>query len=82
MAPIGLGVEVGLGARIASTRSLQDLVDEAVRQAWATERNPLRASVVRDPLFSRVNTGDNTPAIRLYTGLGFPHWDTDAMFRR
>jgi mycothiol synthase len=25
---------------------------------------------------------DNTAAVRLYTGLGFTHWDTDAMFRR
>ena len=25
---------------------------------------------------------DNTAAIRLYTGLGFTHWDTDRMFRR
>ena len=25
---------------------------------------------------------DNAAAIRLYTGLGFTHWDTDRMFRR
>jgi len=24
---------------------------------------------------------DNAPAVRLYTGLGFTHWDTDVMFR-
>ncbi|MDB5511760.1 MAG: ttdA, partial [Enterovirga sp.] len=56
-------MKVGLGARILSDRSLQEIVDEAVRQAWRTERNPLRASVVRDPLFTRKNTGDNTPAM-------------------
>ena len=56
-------MKVGLGARIGSDRPLQDIVDEAVRRAWATERNPLRASVVRDPLFTRRNTGDNTPAM-------------------
>ncbi|GJD50026.1 Fumarate hydratase class I, anaerobic [Methylobacterium crusticola] len=56
-------VRIGLGARIASARSLQEIVDEGVRQAWRTERNPLRASVVRDPLFARRNTGDNTPAM-------------------
>jgi tartrate/fumarate subfamily iron-sulfur-dependent hydro-lyase alpha chain len=56
-------MKVGVGARIATTRSLQDLADEAVRRAWAVEANPLRASVVADPLFARRNTGDNTPAI-------------------
>ncbi|WP_298962129.1 fumarate hydratase [uncultured Methylobacterium sp.] len=56
-------VKVGLGARIDSRRPLQEIVDEGVRQAWRTERNPLRASVVSDPLFSRRNTGDNTPAM-------------------
>ena len=56
-------MRVGLGARIDSGRDLQAIVDDAVRAAWLTERNPLRASVVSDPLFSRRNTGDNTPAM-------------------
>ena len=56
-------MRVGLGARIDSGRDLQAIVDDAVRAAWMTERNPLRASVVSDPLFSRRNTGDNTPAM-------------------
>jgi fumarate hydratase class I len=55
-------VRMGIGARIDSTRSLQAIVDEGVRQAWRAERNPLRASLVADPLFGRKNTGDNTPA--------------------
>ena len=25
---------------------------------------------------------DNTPAIRLYTDLGFTRWDTDVMYHR
>jgi mycothiol synthase len=25
---------------------------------------------------------DNSPAIALYTALGFTHWETDVMFRR
>lgn len=54
---------VGLGARIDSRRSLQEIADDAVRLAWRAERNPLRASVVADPLFARKNTGDNTPAM-------------------
>lgn len=36
-------------------------VHEGVRQAYT--EGYLRKSVVRDPLFDRVNTGDNTPAI-------------------
>ena len=56
-------MKVGLGARIQSRRSLQEIADEAVRQAWRADRNPLRASVVADPLFTRRNTGDNTPAM-------------------
>jgi fumarate hydratase, class I len=56
-------MEIGLGIRIKSKRGLQAIVDEAVRVAWKVEANPLRASVVADPLFSRKNTGDNTPAL-------------------
>ncbi len=62
-------MRVGLGARILSNRSLQETVDDAVRRAWRLERNPLRASVVSDPLFGRRNTGDNTPAM-LHVELG------------
>lgn len=56
-------MKVGMNVRIASGRDLQTLADEAVRVAWAREANPLRASVVGDPLFARKNTGDNTPAM-------------------
>ena len=56
-------VEIGAGARIATSRSLQSLCDEAVRLAYRDEANPLRASVLADPLFARTNTGDNTPAM-------------------
>ncbi|MCJ2015660.1 fumarate hydratase [Methylobacterium sp. J-076] len=54
---------IGINARIESARPLQEIADEAVRRAWLTESNPLRATVVSDPLFSRKNTGDNTPAM-------------------
>lgn len=56
-------VEVGVEARTDWTRPLQDMIDDAVRQAWALETNPLRASVVVDPLDTRRNSGDNTPAM-------------------
>ena len=47
----------------APLRSLQALVNEATRQAYTNPANPLRASLVRDPLGARRNTGDNSPGI-------------------
>jgi fumarate hydratase class I len=55
--------KVGQDVRIAGGRSLQDLVDAAIRQAWKVDQNPLRASMVSDPLGARRNTGDNTPGV-------------------
>ncbi len=56
-------MKIGVGARFATRRALQDLVDEGVRRAWRRDANPLRASMVAEPLFDRRNTGDNTPAV-------------------
>lgn len=42
-------------------QSLYDAVNEGVREAYET--GYLRKSVVYDPVFSRINTKDNTPAI-------------------
>lgn len=44
-------------------RSLQAVVDEAVRRAYTDPVNPLRATMVSDPLGRRQNTRDNTPAV-------------------
>lgn len=41
--------------------SLQETIDEAVRQAY--KEGYLRKSILKDPLFDRTNTGDNTPAV-------------------
>ncbi len=56
-------MKVGLGARVETRRSMQEIADEAVRRAWQVEANPLRASIVADPIFERRNTRDNTPAM-------------------
>jgi fumarate hydratase, class I len=56
-------VKLGMGARLNSERPLGELVNEAVRIAYTDKDNPLRASMVRDPEFDRVNTRDNTPAV-------------------
>ena len=47
----------------APLQGLQQVIDSAVRRAYTDASNPLRASMVADPLRSRRNTTDNTPAI-------------------
>ncbi|MFN3370693.1 MAG: fumarate hydratase [Sphingomonadaceae bacterium] len=55
--------KVGMGVTWDGDMTLQQMVDEGVRRAWRNPDNPLRASVVADPAFTRVNTRDNTPAV-------------------
>ncbi|UVK48721.1 fumarate hydratase (plasmid) [Mesorhizobium sp. AR07] len=55
--------KIGMSARIDSDGSLIDLVNEGVREAYLDPDNPLRPSIVSDPLASRKNTRDNTPAV-------------------
>ncbi|MEI9401925.1 fumarate hydratase [Mesorhizobium argentiipisi] len=55
--------KVGMDARIKSTVGFADLVNRGVRQAYLDPDNPLRPSIVSDPLGRRVNTRDNTPAV-------------------
>ena len=43
--------------------TIQQMVDEGVRRAYLLPDNKLRASILRDPAFTRKNTGDNTPAV-------------------
>jgi fumarate hydratase class I len=47
----------------APTPSLQALANRAVARAYGWADNPLRASMIREPLGARANTRDNTPAI-------------------
>src|SRR3982751_2182428 len=56
-------LKVGMGVRFETDQALEDLVNEGVRRAYTDPSNPLRASIVWDPLFNRVNTRDNAPAI-------------------
>lgn len=55
--------KLGQGVQISGNRSLQQLVDEAIHRAWLVDSNPLRASMVADPIDARTNTRDNTPGI-------------------
>ncbi|BBB23492.1 fumarate hydratase, class I [Isorropodon fossajaponicum endosymbiont JTNG4] len=60
---VNVFVEVGMDVVWVADLSLEDMINEGVRQAFTYADNPLRASIVRDPLFTRVNTKDNTPAV-------------------
>lgn len=60
---VNVFLKVGMQVRFDSGRSLQDICDEGVRQGYTNPDNPLRASVLDDPIFTRKNTRDNTPCI-------------------
>ncbi len=56
-------LKVGVQAPIDWQRAPQEMIDEATRRAYDFAANPLRASIVADPLGTRRNTRDNTPAM-------------------
>lgn len=61
---VRLGVGVSFYRRDgAPPQGLQHLANEAVRSAYTDPVNPLRATMVEDPLGQRRNTRDNTPAV-------------------
>lgn len=60
---VNVFLKVGMNVRFDSCRSLQELCDEGVRRGYLNSDNPLRASVLDDPIFARRNTKDNTPCI-------------------
>jgi fumarate hydratase, class I len=56
-------VEVGMGVTWDAKLDLAAMINEGVRRAYLDPDNKLRASIVSDPAFKRVNTRDNTPAV-------------------
>jgi fumarate hydratase class I len=61
---VNVFLKIGMGVRLMGfPGSVEDAVDEGVRKAYLDADNPLRASIVADPLFERKNTQDNTPAV-------------------
>lgn len=60
---VNVFVEVGMDIVWEADLSLEDMINEGVRLAYTNPDNPLRASIVSDPLFNRTNTKDNTPAV-------------------
>ncbi|MBB3136628.1 fumarate hydratase class I [Rhizobium pisi] len=60
---VNVFVKLGMMVRIESDKALQEIVDIAIRRAYLNDSNPLRASIVLDPLGTRKNSGDNTPGM-------------------
>ena len=61
---VNVFLKVGMDVRWEGfTGSLDDAINEGVRQGYNHPDNTLRASVVADPQFDRKNTKDNTPAV-------------------
>ncbi|SKZ08318.1 Fumarate hydratase class I, anaerobic [Mycobacteroides abscessus subsp. abscessus] len=63
---VNVFLEVGLDVKFDLTMSLDDAINEGVRQGYLENSNVLRASVLADPAFGRKNTKDNTPAVIHY----------------
>ncbi|QJD58779.1 fumarate hydratase [Pseudomonas sp. gcc21] len=60
-------VKIGMNVRWdGATMSLDDMINEGVRQAYNLPENVLRASILADPAGKRTNTRDNTPAVIHY----------------
>jgi fumarate hydratase class I len=61
---VNVFLQIGMDVHWVGFRStIVDAVNDGVRMAYLEPSNKLRASIVADPLFSRRNTGDNTPAV-------------------
>jgi len=60
--------KVGMNLRWDARLSLEEMINEGVRRAYAHPDNKLRASIVSDPAGRRANTKDNTPAV-IHTAL-------------
>jgi fumarate hydratase class I len=61
---VNVFLKIGMDVRFDGfTGSIEDAVNEGVRRGYLDPDNPLRASVLSDPLFDRRNTKDNTPAV-------------------
>ena len=61
---VNIYLKIGMQVRFEGVEgALADTVNEGVRRAYMNQDNPLRGSVLADPIFTRKNTRDNTPAV-------------------
>jgi fumarate hydratase class I len=56
-------LKVGMNVQWQGSLSVEEMINEGVRRAYALPDNVLRASILSDPDGARKNTKDNTPAI-------------------
>ncbi len=56
-------LKIGMDVQWDATLSVDEMINEGVRQAYQLSDNILRASVLSDPAGERKNTADNTPAV-------------------
>ena len=61
---VNVYLKIGMDVRFEGVKgALADVVNEGVHRAYMNPDNPLRGSVLADPIFTRKNTRDNTPAV-------------------
>jgi len=61
---VNVFLKIGMDVRWEGFKgTVVDAVNEGVRRAYLNPDNPLRASVLSDPIFTRKDTRDNTPAV-------------------
>ena len=61
---VNVFLKIGMDIRFDGFKgSVEDAVNEGVRRAYLDSNNPLRGSILADPIFERKNTKDNTPAV-------------------
>ena len=61
---VNVFLKIGMDLRFDGfSGSVEDAVNEGVRRAYLNSDNPLRGSILADPIFERKNTRDNTPAV-------------------
>ena len=61
---VNVFLKIGMDVRFEGfSGTLEDAINEGVRQGYNHPDNTLRASIVADPQFERKNTKDNTPAV-------------------
>ena len=61
---VNVFLKIGMDVRFEGfLGSVEDAVNAGVRRAYLDADNPLRGSILADPIFERKNTKDNTPAV-------------------
>ena len=63
---VSVFLKIGMDIQWDAELSVDEMVNQGVRQAYLHPDNKLRASILADPDGARKNTGDNTPAVVSY----------------